>query len=144
MVLSMMTIDAKGLVAGRIASKVAKALINEETVTVLNAEDVVIVGGKEAILAKYKMRVDASVLSNPNYGPKYSRVPDRLFRRMVRNMLPTQKSSKERIIKRLSVYNKIPEELAKEKMLTFDEYKCNERHQSMTLKELCVLLGGRW
>jgi large subunit ribosomal protein L13 len=139
-----MTIDAKGLVAGRIASKVAKALINDESVTVLNAEAIVIVGGKEAILEKYKRRVDAAVKSNPNFGPKYSRVPDRLFRRMVRNMLPTKKSAKERLIKKLHVYNKVPEELAKEKMLTFEEHKCNERHSSMTLKELCLLLGGRW
>jgi len=139
-----MIVDAKGLVAGRIATKVAKSLINGEQVTVLNAEHVVVVGTTDSIMAKYKMRVDAAVKSNPLFGPKYSRIPDRMFRRMVRNMLPTKKSAKERLIKKLEVYNEVPKEFAKEKALTFDEYKCNERHNFMTMKEIALLLGGRW
>ena len=130
----MMIIDAKGLIAGRLASKVAKAIINGETVTVVNAQDAIIVGNKESILEKYKRRVDAAVKSNPHYGPKYSRIPDRIFRRMVRNMLPTKKSAKKRGIEKLSVHNAMPKELAKEKMLTFEEIRFNERHNHLTIQ----------
>jgi len=139
-----MIVDAKGLVAGRIATKVAKALINGEKVTVLNADGAVVVGNTDSIMAKYKMRVDGAVKSNPLFGPKYSRIPDRMFRRMVRNMLPTKKSAKERLIKNLEVFNAVPKELAKEKALTFEEFKCNERYGFMTMKEIAELLGGRW
>jgi large subunit ribosomal protein L13 len=139
-----MIVDVKGLVAGRVATKVAKAIINGEQVTVLNAQEAVVVGNTESIMEKYKRRVDAAVKSNPNFGPKYSRVPDRLFRRMVRNMLPTNKTAKDRIIKRLDVYNEVPKEFAKEKAITFEEFKCNERHHFMTMKEIGLALGGRW
>ncbi|MFA6065427.1 MAG: 50S ribosomal protein L13 [archaeon] len=139
-----MIVDAKGLVAGRIATKVAKALIKGEQVTVLNAQDAVVVGNTESIMEKYKRRVDAAIKSNPHFGPKYSRVPDRMFRRMVRNMLPTKKSAKERLIKNLEVFNTVPKELAKEKAMTFEEFKCNERYGYMSMKEIAEALGGRW
>ncbi len=139
-----MIVDVKGLVAGRIATKVAKALIKGESVTVLNAQDAVVVGNSESIMEKYKRRVDAAIKSNPHFGPKYSRVPDRMFRRMVRNMLPTKKSAKERLIKNLEVFNAVPKELAKEKAITFEEFQCNERYGYMTMKEIAEALGGRW
>ena len=137
-------VDVKDMVAGRVASKIAKMIINGENVTVVNAQDVVVVGTPAGIMEKYERRVNAAVKSNPHYGPKYARIPDRMFRRMVRNMLPTQKSVKERIIKRLMVYNAVPVELAKEKALVFDEYACNHRHHAMTFKEIATHLGGRW
>ncbi len=139
-----MIIDAKGLVAGRLSTKVAKSLINGESVIVLNAEEAVMTGNRTSIIEKFKTRVDAAVKSNPHYGPKYSRIPDRMFRRMVRNMLPTKKRAKERLIKKLSVYNSVPKELAKEKAQTFETFKCNERHGYMTFKEIALELGGRW
>lgn len=140
----MMTVDIKGLVAGRVATKIAKALINGESAIVLNAEGAIIVGTKDSVMAKYKLRVDAAVKSNPHYGPKYSRVPSSIFKRMVRNMLPTKGSTKDKMIKKLKVYNAVPKELAKEKMTVFEEFKCNERHTFMTLKEISLNLGGRW
>lgn len=139
-----MIIDAKGLIAGRIASKVAKSLINGESVVILNAEEIVVVGNKESTIEKFKRRVDAAVKGNPHYGPKYSRVPDRMFKRTITNMLPKKSSAKKRILGKLEVYNAVPKEFAKEKTITFDDIKCNERHGYMTYKEIALLLGGRW
>ena len=141
----MVVIDAKGLVAGRLASKVAKRIIRGETITIVNAEEVIVVGtSPESILEKYKRRTDAAVKGNPHYGPKYARIPDRIVRRMIRNMLPTKKRQKERIIERLMVFNSIPTELAKEKMETFDDIKFNDRHNFMTMKEIAHAIGGQW
>ena len=140
----MMTVDIKGLVSGRVASKVAKAIINGESVVVINAEEAVIVGRREDIVAKYKLRVDARVVSNPHYGPKYCRVPSNIFKKMVKNMFPTKGSTKDRMAKKLKVYNKTPKELAKEKAQTYEDCTCNERHSFMTLKELALELGARW
>jgi large subunit ribosomal protein L13 len=142
-----MIVDVKGLVAGRIATKVAKALINGESVVVLNAQDAVVVGNPTSIMEKYGRRVEARVLSNPHEGPKYSRIPSKIFRSMVRNMLPTKKRAKERLIKFLKVYNGLPvgtDEHKKEPVKEFKELAFNERHRSMTLGEIATKLGGAW
>ena len=91
-----MIVDAKGLIAGRLSTKVAKALIKGETITVLNAEEAIIVGNRDNILEGFKVRVDAAVKSNPHYGPKYSRIPDRILRRMIKGMLPRNGRTKEK------------------------------------------------
>lgn len=139
-----MIVDVKEMVAGRVATKIAKLVINGERVIVVNAEDAIIVGNKESILENFRSRVNASVKSNPHYGPKYARIPDRLFRRMVRNMLPTKKRTKERLIKKLLVYNSFPTELRKEKAIVFEEYRFSGRRNHLKLKEIANLLGGRW
>jgi large subunit ribosomal protein L13 len=139
-----MIVDAKGLIAGRLSTKIAKLLIQGEQVTILNAEDAIIVGNKDSIMEKFKTRVDANVKSNPHYGPKYSRIPDRILRRMIKGMLPRNGRTKEKLVKRLTVYNSTPKELAKEKAEIFEEFKCNERHKYITIKEIALLLGGRW
>jgi len=139
-----MVIDGKGLVSGRLASKVAKAMIKGENVVVVNAEGIVIVGNKESIIAKFKTRTEARVLSNPLYGPKYSRIPSKIFRRSVKGMLPNKSRTAERIFKRLEVFNAVPKEFAAEKLQTFEDIKYNERNKAMTLKEIALLLGGKW
>ena len=139
-----MIVDAKGLIAGRLSTKIAKMLIQGESVTVINAEKAIIVGNREHTLAKFKLRVDAAVKSNPHFGPKYSRIPDRMLRRMVKGMLPIKGTTKERMIKRLKVYNAVPKELAKEKAEEYAEFACNKRHDFLELSEIAQHLGGRW
>jgi len=140
----MMVIDANELVAGRLASKVAKAIINGENVTVINAESIVLVGNKKSIIDKFTVKVDARVLSNPHYGPKYDRIPSKMFRRMVRNMLPTKKSAKDRMIKQLKTFNGSARGIDAKDAIVFEDIKFNHRNNYMTLKDVALLLGGRW
>jgi len=139
-----MIVDAKDNVAGRLASKVAKAIINGERVTVINSQDLVIVGNKKSILEKFTTRVDGAVKSNPHYGPKYDRIPSKIFRRMVRNMLPTKKRAKERIIKQLRVFNTTAKGIDSKEAIIFEEIKFNHRNNYIKLKDVALLLGGRW
>ena len=140
----MMIVNANESVAGRLASKVAKAMIRGENVTVINAESMVIVGNKESIIKKFTVKVDARVLANPHFGPKYDRVPSKMFRRMVRNMLPTKKQAKVRIIKQLKVFNGSARGIDEKEAIIFEEVKFNHRNNYMTLKDVALLLGGRW
>lgn len=140
----MMIIDAKESVAGRLASKVAKAIIKGEKVTVINSQEAVMVGNKKNILEKFTTRVDGAVKSNPHYGPKYDRIPNKMFRRMVRNMLPTKKRAKERMIKQLKVFNGSAKGIDAKEAITFEEIKFNHRNNYITLKDVAILLGGRW
>jgi large subunit ribosomal protein L13 len=139
-----MIVDAKDNVAGRLASKVAKAIINGERVTVINSQDLVMVGNKKSILEKFTTRVDGAVKSNPHYGPKYDRIPSKIFRRMVRNMLPTKKRAKERIIKQLRVFNTTAKGIDSKEAIIFEEIKFNHRNNYIKLKDVALLLGGRW
>lgn len=139
-----MIVDVNGMVAGRIATKIAKSLINGETVTAINAEGAVIVGTKEAILGKFRRRINASVKSNPYYGPKYDRVPSKMFKRMVKGMLPNRSRTVERLLKNLKVYNAVPKELKDKKADGIGFSRYDERHDFMTLKEIAQLCGGKW
>ena len=137
-----MIVDAKGLVAGRLASKIAKKLINGESIIIINGDAAVVVGNESAIMPKVRQRVDAAVKSNPHYGPKYDRIPSKILRRMVKGMLPNKKRTAERLIDNLKVYNDNPKNL--EKAETIEDVKCNEKHDFMTLKEVAKQLGGTW
>jgi len=139
-----MIVDAKNAVVGRVASKVAKAAIKGEKVVVLNAEHAIMVGNKESILEKFEARTTARVLGNPHYGPKYSRIPSKMLRRTIRGMLPNKPRTTERLLKLVTVYNTVPDLMPKEDIVTFEDVKCNERHNRMTLGEIAKILGGRW
>jgi large subunit ribosomal protein L13 len=139
-----MIVNAEKMVAGRLSSKVAKALINGETITIVNAENVVLVGRKEDLLRKFVARVDAAVKSNPHYGPKYDRIPSKMLRKMVKGMLPNKSRTNERLISNLTVYNSIPKEFKEQEFANIEGVMFNERNDSLTLGEIAKLLGGKW
>ncbi|MDD3084073.1 MAG: 50S ribosomal protein L13 [Candidatus ainarchaeum sp.] len=139
-----MIINAEGLVAGRLASKIAKKAINKETITIINAEKAIIVGTRNSIMPKFEQRVNASVKSNPHYGPKYDRIPSKMLRKIIKGMLPRRKKTAEKIIKQITIYNSIPKNINLEKMEIIENVKCNEKHDFMYLKEIAELLGGKW
>jgi len=139
-----MNVNAERMVAGRLSSKLAKALINGETITVVNAESAVVVGTKADVLKKFRTRVNASVKSNPHRGPKYDRIPSKMLRRMVRGMLPNKSRTRERLISNLKVYNSVPAELEKEEFGRIGGAEFNEKNDAMTLGEIAKLLGGKW
>ncbi len=139
-----MIINADGLIAGRLASKIAKKIINKETIVIVNAEKAIIIGTKQSIMPKYQSRVDAAVKSNPHYGPKYDRIPSKILRKIIKGMLPSRKKTAERLIKQVTIYNLIPKNISLEKAETIAELKCNEKHDFMSLKEVAEELGGKW
>jgi large subunit ribosomal protein L13 len=139
-----MKIDAKGLIAGRLASNIAKNVINGETVVVINASNAVIVGTEKSILPKYKQRVDAAVKSNPHYGPKYDRIPSKMLRRMVRGMLPNKSRTREKLLKQIKVYNDTPKSVGAEKAETIEKIKYSQKGDFMYLGDVAKALGGKW
>ncbi|MFA5764403.1 MAG: 50S ribosomal protein L13 [archaeon] len=139
-----MIVNAEGLVAGRLASKVAKAAINGEDVVIINAEKVVLVGKQTAIMPKFKQRVEAAVKSNPHYGPKYDRIPSKMLRRMIKGMLPNKSRTAEKLLKQISIYNLTTEKVDTTKAITIEEIKCNQKHDFMLLGDVAKALGGKW
>jgi len=102
-------IDGDGLILGRLASTVAKKLLNEKDVeiVIVNAERVVISGSKVRTFKDYKAKKDRG---SKEQGPFYPKMPDRIIKRTIRGMLPYKHAKGKDAFLRLKVYLSIPEE----------------------------------
>lgn len=102
-------LDATDLVLGRMATQVAKRLLEGEEVRVVHAERAVISGDRREIIGRYREKRE---LGTKRKGPFFPRTPDRIFKRTVRGMLPYQKPRGREAYARLRVYMGLPDELA--------------------------------
>jgi large subunit ribosomal protein L13 len=111
-------IDAKGLILGRMASIVAKRLLQGETITIINAEKAVITGKRSSVVRKAKAFLE---VGHPRKGPYHSRRPDKIVRETVRGMLPRKKPKGQQAYKRLKVFLNVPQELKDKEVQTMSE-----------------------
>ncbi|RJS84717.1 50S ribosomal protein L13 [Candidatus Bathyarchaeota archaeon] len=98
-------INADGLILGRMASHVAKRLLNGEKVIIVNAEKAIISGKRLSILRE---KHDSLQVGHYRKGPLHPRRPDRIVKRVIRGMLPRKKPRGKEALKRLRVYIGIP------------------------------------
>ena len=140
-----MIIDGEGLVLGRLASKVSKKLLSGESITILNAEKIIISGSKEWAYNKYKQRVDRASISNPrDMGPKYPRRPDDIFRRTVRGMIPYRTTTGRKAFKELKVYVGVPKEFEGKEIQQIPEAQPKNIAKSIELGKVSTLLGSKF
>jgi len=111
-------IDAEGLILGRMASIVAKRLLENENIIIANAEKAVLSGKKKSRLKEVKKFLE---VGHPKKGPFHYRRPDRIVRKTVRGMLPFKQPKGKQAFKRLRVSIGIPEGFKKQKMETLAE-----------------------
>ena len=109
----MTVIDATNNIVGRLSSKVAKRALLGEKIDLVNCENAVLTGRKEAVFAKYKERKDRG---NPLKGPFLSMMPDRFVRRIIRGMLPYKQEKGKKAFKKIMCYIGVPEKLKAEKI----------------------------
>ncbi|MEN3048172.1 MAG: 50S ribosomal protein L13 [Candidatus Caldarchaeales archaeon] len=147
----LVVIDGSGHRFGRLASKVAKLLLEGKRVVVLNAEKIVVTGAKSAVMERYLALLDrkwhSSIERVQIWNP---RRPDRIFWYAVKRMLPKKKASGEEAISRLRVYIGVPEEFAARKAMRVPDAehssgisRSGRLIKSVTLGELSELIGGR-
>lgn len=108
-------INADGLILGRMASTIAKRLLNNEEIIVVNAERAVLSGKKKSKVIEAKKFLE---VGHPKMGPFHYRRPDRIVRRTVRGMLPYKQPKGKQAYKRLRVYMGVPDEFKDQKMET--------------------------
>ncbi len=106
-------VDADGAVLGRLASVVAKKLLEGNEVIVYNTEKIIVTGSKERIMERFNAKRERG---DPNKGPFYPIRPDRIFHRVVRGMIPRKKATGREALKRLKVYIGNPENFEGEKI----------------------------
>lgn len=96
-------IDAKDTPLGRIGSFAAKSALKGDEVFILNAEEAIISGNRKDILD------DLTNLKNKGgnslKGPKIPRPPARLLKRLIRGMLPWDRTRGEEAHKRIICYS---------------------------------------
>lgn len=103
-------IDATGASAGRLATYVAKRLLNGEEVHIVNAEQATVSGAPDAVMERYHFKRD---IGTNRKGPYYPRVPHLMMKRTVRGMFNYQELSTHRAAyKRLKCYIGVPDEFA--------------------------------
>jgi len=102
-------INAQGLVLGRMASVVAKRLLEGERVEIVNAEEAVISGKRLQVIKEQKEFLE---VGGRGRGPIHWRKPNAIVRRTIRGMLPYRKTRGREAFKRLRVHIGVPEDLA--------------------------------
>lgn len=114
----MTVIDANNLILGRMASTVAKRLLNGEEIKIINAEKAIISGRKDTTFERYRLYVDRG---SREFGPRFPRRPDQIVSRTIRGMIPHTKMTGRDAYNRLRVYIGVPPELSKENATTVEE-----------------------
>lgn len=134
----MTIIDAEGAILGRLASVIAKRLLNGEEITVINADKILLTG---SVADNYKQYYSAYNKGKAIRGPEYPRMPDRILRRTVRGMLPVKTNRGRTALRRLSAYIGSPKELASETPERIAIASPGRRY--VKLAEISKLLGAK-
>ncbi len=134
-------IDASGLILGRMASIVAKRLLEGERIEIVNAEKAVVSGKRLRVIEKYKEFLE---VGGQGRGPIHWRRPDRIVRKTIRGMLPYREWRGKRALRRLRVHIGVPEELQDVEMKTIPEAHVNRlRGPYITVGEIAESIGWR-
>jgi large subunit ribosomal protein L13 len=111
-------INAEGLIIGRMASIIAKRLLNGEEIIIVNAEKAVISGRRKSKVREAKEFLEVGY---PEKGPFHYKRPDRIVRKTVRGMLPYRQPKGKQAYKRLKVFIGMPEEAKEHKTETLEK-----------------------
>jgi large subunit ribosomal protein L13 len=137
-------VDGTNHILGRLASKVAKLVLSGKRVVVVNSEKILVSGARESVIEEWKSWLEIKSRVNPLYGPIHYRRPDRLFKRVVRGMLPREKPKGKDALKRLKVYIGLPDELSNKSFERFPEIEAKRPIPLyLTVAELSKSLGWR-
>ena len=102
-------IDAKGHLLGRLASIVARQLLEGNKIVVVRCEAIAIAGSLLRNKVKYAQFKRKRMNTNPGKGPYHFRSPARIFWRTLRGMMPHMTVRGATAMSRLGVYEGIPE-----------------------------------
>lgn len=134
-------VDASGLILGRMASMVAKRLLNGENIVIVNAERSAISGKR---LSKIKEARKFLEVGHPGKGPFHQRRPDRILRRTIRGMLPRRIPKGQQALRRLRVCLGVPDEFKNTKAQSLPQASANKlKGPYFTLGEFAQEIGWR-
>merc|ERR1711976_267077 len=107
-------IDGKDHLLGRLASIVAKKLLEGTHICVLRCEKICISGSFFRNKIRFRNFLRKRMNTNPRRGPFHSRSPSSIFIRTVRGMLPYKTQRGAKAFMRLKCYEGIPWDMQNE------------------------------
>lgn len=114
-------VDATNCIAGRMCSHVSKLLLEGNRVAIVNAEKAMLSGNRYKTIDLYKEHLEINSVTNPIHGPFHPRRPDTILTKMVRGMVPKQKTRGIEAFQRLRVFIGMPEEMKGAKLESFED-----------------------
>jgi len=137
-------VDATNCIAGRMCSHVSKLLLQGNRVSIVNAEKAMLSGNRYKTIEQYKEHLEINSVTNPIHGPFHPRRPDTILTKMVRGMVPKQKTRGIEAFKHLRVYIGIPEEMKNVKMQSFEDSKITRAESFyITVGEMSKQIGWK-
>ena len=133
-------IDADGTILGRLSTVVAKRLLNNEEIAIVNSEKALITGKKSTVKDRYKQKREVGTYRK---GPFFPRMPDRLVKRTIRGMIPYQTPHGRAAFKRLKCYIGVPKEFEGKSVETVETAK-KQPVDYVTIGELSRALGAKF
>ena len=136
----MKIIDGTDMIAGRLATMIAKMALEGETIRIVNAEKVIISGNPKTIIKDWTERIHKG---NALVGPYYPKRADLILKRIIRGMLPYRKANGLKAFKRVKAYLGVPQEFeGKVEQLKKARLMNSNIVKYITLGDLSKRLGG--
>eukprot|EP00246_Nothoceros_aenigmaticus_P017440 TRINITY_DN84_c0_g1_i1.p1 TRINITY_DN84_c0_g1~~TRINITY_DN84_c0_g1_i1.p1 ORF type:complete len:207 (+),score=30.34 TRINITY_DN84_c0_g1_i1:60-680(+) len=101
-------VDARHHMLGRLASILAKELLNGQRVVVVRAEEICLSGGLVRQKMKYLRFLRKRMNTKPSKGPIHFRSPSRILWRTIRGMIPHKTKRGAAALERLKAFEGIP------------------------------------
>lgn len=113
-----MIFDAENQVLGRLATKAAKAALEGNEVTILNAEKAIVSGNPKTTYDRHITLKNK--VTHRQHGPFYSTRPDLFVKRSIRGMLPYKKARGIAAYRNIKAYLGVPEEFKGKETVKID------------------------
>jgi len=101
-------IDGFGHLIGRLASTIAKQLLNGQKIVVVRTEEINISGSLFRNKLKYACFMRKRTATNPTRGHWHFRAPSRILWRVIRGMIPHKTKRGAAALERLKVFEGVP------------------------------------
>ncbi|KAJ9697242.1 hypothetical protein PVL29_009153 [Vitis rotundifolia] len=101
-------VDARHHMLGRLASILAKELLNGQKVVVVRCEEICLSGGLVRQKMKYLRFLRKRMNTKPSHGPIHFRAPSKILWRTIRGMIPHKTKRGAAALARLKAYEGIP------------------------------------
>ncbi len=136
-------VDATDHIAGRLASNVAKLLIQGNRVSIVNCEKIMMSGTRSNQIKEYREFLEINSVINYKHGPVHQRRPDTVMAKMIRQMLPfDRKPSGKEAHQRLRTYIGSPKQIKSLEKIKFEKAMIRKTPSNYTaLGELCRVIG---
>ena len=108
-------IDGTNAILGRLASYSAKQSMLGEEIIIVNCEKIIITGNKANILEEFRDK--RTKIGSGQKGPKISRITYKIVKRAIRGMLSHRQNRGKEALRRIKVYEGVPEQFKDSKMI---------------------------